>query len=927
MKRYIFLMVALMWYQSTSAQRVGINTATPDASAILDIHGTDGGLLIPRLSTTQRTNINTPVSGLLVYDTDEDAIFQYTGSIWVELSPPTFENVNNTVRNKGSHTLDDFIFGEEELPAVGNTTGEMFFFDKSKRAFRGGALTNSSSWQPDNIGLYSFAFGRNVRASGDNSVALGISSIASGEESFAFGNDVEASGDFGATAFGNITSSSGGYGSFAAGFETHAEGTSSIAMGNENSSFGSASVAMGDNNMTYGDNGAVAIGKNLQAYGDVGAVFGQFNDPIVAQGANLSNISPLLTVGNGKSSGSRSNAFMVRLDGKVGIGTDTPEERLQVQGAIIIGNTSNSSPESGTIRYNGSDFEGYGGGSWNSLTQNNSPAQWQDVGIHITNANSGNVGIGTDTPDERLQVQGAINIGNTTNPSPESGTIRYNGSDFEGYDGGSWNSLTQNNSPAQWQDAGVHITNANSGNVGIGEIFPSEKLHVNGALKVGDASSETPAAGTIRWNASTSDFEGYDSSSWKSLTSGGGGNTNGNSFDPEWGTVPASITYEEYHPVTQGISNGEFAHSMEISGSFIVISADESATANGESVYVYSDFAGGLVEESVLEGDFAATKFGLDVSIQGEYLAVGAPFEEVPDGGGGQITNAGVVYLYQKDSGLNTWSFHSKINASDPQATAAFGTTVELFGNYLAVGVPQFSESGFAGAGAVYVYELSGGTWTEIHKFVLSDPFFGDNFGADISMSGSFMLVGVPQWDSNCVGCFGVGKVEVYKNNSGSFSHFETLYGDTTVTSALALFGSSIDNEESVLGHVIGIGAPGKDKAYVFDETTDVFTLIQSVVGTDVSTNDDFGTSIDISNEMLVIGAPEDDNGRGSAYLFEPNGGSWEQIAKFNAGDRAENDKFGTSVAMKSSKIFIGTPFDDDQNTNGGSFYIMKKNE
>ena len=104
MKRYILLVTILTWCQSTNAQRVGINTVTPDASAILDIHGTDGGLLIPRLSTTQRTDLNAPATGLLVYDTDEDAIFQYTGSVWVELSPPTFENVNNTVRNKGSHT-------------------------------------------------------------------------------------------------------------------------------------------------------------------------------------------------------------------------------------------------------------------------------------------------------------------------------------------------------------------------------------------------------------------------------------------------------------------------------------------------------------------------------------------------------------------------------------------------------------------------------------------------------------------------------------------------------------------------------------------------------------------------------------------------------------------------------------------------------
>jgi len=59
---------------------------------------------------------------------------------------------------------------------------------------------------------------------------------------------------------------------------------------------------------------------------------------------------------------------------------------------------------------------------------------------------------------------------------------------------------------------------SNSGNVGIGVSSPSQKLEVNGGVKLGNATSGT--AGTIRWNGV--DFEGYDGSSWKSLTSSGG---------------------------------------------------------------------------------------------------------------------------------------------------------------------------------------------------------------------------------------------------------------------------------------------------------------------------------------------------------------------------------------------------------------------
>ena len=56
----------------TNAQAVGINTTTPDASAVLDITATDKGLLVPRLTQVQRTAIVSPAAGLLVYQNNKN---------------------------------------------------------------------------------------------------------------------------------------------------------------------------------------------------------------------------------------------------------------------------------------------------------------------------------------------------------------------------------------------------------------------------------------------------------------------------------------------------------------------------------------------------------------------------------------------------------------------------------------------------------------------------------------------------------------------------------------------------------------------------------------------------------------------------------------------------------------------------------------
>ena len=63
-----------------NATNVGIGTTSPNPSALLDLTATDKGLLIPRLTASQRCAINNPANGLMVYDLDSLSLFVYSGN-------------------------------------------------------------------------------------------------------------------------------------------------------------------------------------------------------------------------------------------------------------------------------------------------------------------------------------------------------------------------------------------------------------------------------------------------------------------------------------------------------------------------------------------------------------------------------------------------------------------------------------------------------------------------------------------------------------------------------------------------------------------------------------------------------------------------------------------------------------------------------
>jgi len=109
LKSIIF--IAFIAVNLTAFAQVGINTNTPEASAALDVTSTEGGILIPRLTETQRDAIASPATGLMIFQTDETTGFYfYDGAAWAQLEGPAgadglTTSVNGVSQVDGAITL------------------------------------------------------------------------------------------------------------------------------------------------------------------------------------------------------------------------------------------------------------------------------------------------------------------------------------------------------------------------------------------------------------------------------------------------------------------------------------------------------------------------------------------------------------------------------------------------------------------------------------------------------------------------------------------------------------------------------------------------------------------------------------------------------------------------------------------------------
>jgi subtilisin-like proprotein convertase family protein len=114
-------------------------------------------------------------------------------------------------------------------------------------------------------------------------------------------------------------------------------------------------------------------------------------------------------------------------------------------------------------------------------------------------------------------------------------------------------------------------------------------------------------------------------------------------------------------------------------------------------------------------------------------------------------------------------------------------------------------------------------------------------------------------------------------------------------------------------------------KAYIWRLINNQWQMEAEITASDVKPFDHFGCAVDISDNIAIIGASGDDKTQiqaGSAYVFRYINNVWTEEFKIVANDGALNDNFGQSVAVSADHVIIGANEDDDSGMNSGSAYI-----
>jgi len=332
---------------------------------------------------------------------------------------------------------------------------------------------------------------------------------------------------------------------------------------------------------------------------------------------------------------------------------------------------------------------------------------------------------------------------------------------------------------------------------------------------------------------------------------------------------------------------------------------------------------GGRLQPSDLN---ANDYFGYSVGISEKAAIVGV----LP----GDPMNASSAYIYQLEG--RTWQEKPALQHSDGGNGDQFGCSVAISGDIAIVGAQEADAPGKPHMGAAYIYQSQGGTWTQQGAPLRpSDGKNGDRFGCSVAISGDIAIIGAKQADVDGKG--NAGAVYIFQRQGATWTQQQKLTASDLESRDFFGCSVAISGEVAIVGASQAAAPGGKTyagAAYIFQLEGKTW---QQQAGPlqppQLQSNDSFGCSVAINKKMAIVGANQGDaagkTNAGAAYIYQLEGENWQLLNKptqpLQPPELQSNDLFGCSVAISEEVAIVGAQGADTSGTQDtGAVYVFE---
>jgi len=291
--------------------------------------------------------------------------------------------------------------------------------------------------------------------------------------------------------------------------------------------------------------------------------------------------------------------------------------------------------------------------------------------------------------------------------------------------------------------------------------------------------------------------------------------------------------------------------------------------------------------------------FGVMLAADGDMALIG----QVMQGPGGPpVAGAPVppsaVYVYARNR-AGEWAQSGKIDR--PEGAAGFGATIAMAGDLALIGAPARDSA----KGAIYLYRRTGDSWANTGVVTASDARAADRFGASLAVSGGQLVVGAPGRNRS------VGLAYVFAIENGALRELTRLVASDTMPNLRAGIAVALAGDDAF------VGASGFDR-----NAGGVFQFHRDSTGTwreqfilrafDRGNNAQFGAALAMDGSELWIGSPFASQFEGRIYRVRRDAaGAWSEMSKLGIAGLAQGAAFGRTMALAGGVAVVGVSGDE----------------